>query len=96
MSNTKYAVLDETGVLLGYQDEEPPVMTNLFIEVPKECNLEEEKYRWDWDNKTFIVNRSIFDPDDPNIPIAMGLIAVRDSKLFDLPDETLLWLRRYE
>lgn len=99
----KYAELDPAGVLIGYEvGEEPEVMVDpvteavLFVEVPIDCDLEPEKYKYDPEEKTFVLNRSIYDPSDPFVPTAKALIAIRDSRLIDLPEETLLWLRRYE
>lgn len=95
MTKIKYAILDEAGVLISYKKMKPK-KGKLFIEVPENCDLEPEKYRWSNEEKSFIINKDLTNSMDPFAPIAMALLTIRDSRLIDFPDEVLLWMRRYE
>jgi len=85
----KIALLDDVGVLTGYSTDKDAE----GIAVPDDCELKPEEYRWT--GIEFVPNRKAR-LHDPMAPIALGLIAVRDSKLIDLPRETLIFLKGYE
>lgn len=94
------AVLDEQGVLTGFEEIEaenhtPPPDR---VEVPGGCDLVPGRYRWDGDQFVPIPLRGGAGiPEEPNTlrAIARGFMALRDQGT-ELPGETLDWISWYE
>jgi hypothetical protein len=95
----KYAVLNTKSVLIGYETSDTPIIRDDYIEVPAECTLELDKYKWDTDELQFKPMPKINDiPLDRNAVrgIYEGFKAIRDSGLIDLPSSTNVWIERNE
>jgi hypothetical protein len=93
------ALLDQAGVLTGYEEVEAGEVPGRVgrIPVPDGCDLVPGKYRWD--GKSFIpINQNkqdaaAADPDAMRA-IAHALMAIRDGE--PLPPDTLQWLHFYQ
>lgn len=85
------AVLNDEGVLTGYAETDK-IDERLHVEVPCECDLQPEKYRWNRRTRRFepISKKA----PDAMLAIVAALTAIRDGK--PLPKQTLEWLAWWE
>lgn len=88
----KIALLDETGLLIGYDDDARN--TSLGIKVEEECDLEPYRYRWDKDMEAFM-------PCDPPNDMSLEFSAeaallslvneIERKKVMELPAPVKIW-----
>ena len=88
-----YGVIDTVGVLVGVvEQDEKEKAPELSISVPMGFDLIPFKYRW-------VEHLSRWEP-IPKVPVVKfdmvamvkGFMAIRDSGVVELPEETLKWL----
>lgn len=90
------ALLDESGVLVGFSD----AVDAEGVEVPADCDLTPGRYRWAPDLATFLpVERTVEDRLRTDVDalraIHAGFKAIEAAGLVDLPDATRQWLRQF-
>ncbi len=93
------AILNEDGVLTGFEDVEKANSDSGRVCVPSECDLQPGRYRWD--GETFVPvspGAANATTDDQYMAIAVALCfrALEEQKNLVLPGDTLRWLQWYE
>ena len=95
--NRQTALTDRNGVLTGFTKD----LEAEGISVPDPCDLTISKYYWDGEKKCWMAiekSSQEIETHNPGVvsAMALGMMAIRDSGLVDLPAETLAWLENFE
>ena len=97
---THIAILDDEGVYKGHKPvPEGYELQEGDVEVPEDCDLGIDKYRWD--GKTFqavpkATPEELVNEQHTLVAIALGFEAIRESGIVELPELTLKWLDWYK